>query len=57
MSATLPITFSITPDLLARVDAVARDDDRSRSNALRRILDAGLAVTEAKTRPAARQSK
>jgi metal-responsive CopG/Arc/MetJ family transcriptional regulator len=56
MSDTIPITITITPDLLARVDAAARDDDRSRSSAIRRILDRGLAMTEGtKTRP--RQSQ
>lgn len=37
-AATIPVSFSLTPDLVGQLDAVAAAGDRSRSATIRRIL-------------------
>ncbi len=48
MSSTIPVTLSLPADLVARVDAAAAADDRSRSAVVRRVLQAALATDAAK---------
>lgn len=55
MSATTPCTLSLPPDLIARIDEVAAQDDRSRSAVVRRILASALADHAAAHAEAARR--
>ncbi len=40
---TRPVSFTLPPDLIARLDAVAESEDRSRSAVVRRTLERALA--------------
>lgn len=50
MNTNVPCTLVLPPDLIARIDAVAAADERSRSAVVRRVLAQALA-NDAALRP------
>jgi metal-responsive CopG/Arc/MetJ family transcriptional regulator len=52
MRTKLQVSISIPSDLLETVDAIARHEDRTRSQVLKRLLWAGIAAEQQSTKPA-----